>query len=124
MPQSSLPDRIHEVATGPAAEQRVIKELTPKLLAMVERYRAEDLEYMSRERAKVETDMNARSAAKAKEMRQRSLEFLEGAKGNNGLITLDTVGREIDRRWNEVIATHVVPRRPSATKIIPEAGNS
>lgn len=91
---------------------------------MVERYRTEDLEYMAQKRAKVETDMNARSAAKTKEMRQRSLEFLEGVKGDNGLITLDTVGQEIDRRWNEVIAIHGVPRRPSTTRLIPKAGNS
>jgi hypothetical protein len=124
MPQSSLSDRIHEIATSPAAEQRIIEELTPKLLAMVERYRAEDLEYMAQKRAKVETAMNTRSAAKAKEMRQRSLDFLEGVKGNNGLITFDIAGREIDRRWNEVLAIHEVPLRPSATRIIPEAGNS
>ena len=124
MPQSALPSRIHEVTTSPAAKQRVIKELTPILLGMVERYRTEDLEYMAQRKATVETDMNARSATKTKEMRQRSMEFLGGVKGNNGLITFDAVGQEIDRRWNEVIAIHAVPRRPSMARNIPEAGTS
>jgi hypothetical protein len=91
---------------------------------MVERYRTEDLEYMAQRKATVETDMNARSATKTKEMRQRSMEFLGGVKGNDGLITFDAVGQKIDQRWNEVIAIHAVPRRPSMARNIPEAGTS
>jgi hypothetical protein len=124
MPQSALLARIHDVTTSSAAKQRVVKELTPILLGMVERYRTEDLEYMAQRKADVEMDINARSAAKTKEMRQRSLEFLGRVKGDNGVITLDSIGQEIDRRWNEVTAIHAVPRRPSMARIIPEAGTS
>lgn len=117
MTTPSLPDSIRDITANPAIKQRIIRELTPKLLSMVEKYRAEDLEYMAQRKVTLQAEMNALNTTKTQIMRQRGLQFLEGLKSHETLTTLDITGQEIDRRWKEVTALHKLPRREATIRI-------
>jgi len=113
----TIVDRVLQLSITAAAEERMMRLMVPKLLAMANTYRDEDMQYAIQCQEIAKNDFAAWKTARNEERKRRRASSLQNLENDSTINTIRVTGREIDRRWNEVISMRRVSRRPPAIRM-------
>lgn len=117
-----LADQVLERTINAAAQEKMARLMVPKLLAITEEYRTEDLAWAAERQATVSSIFNAWKVTRERERKQRSEAFLQELRNHQTIKAVDIAGEKIEQRWDEIISVQV-SRKPPAIRI-PEASGS
>jgi hypothetical protein len=120
----AMEERVIQLTTSAAAQERMMRLMVPKLLEMADTYRTEDLEYAVQCQMTAKAEAEAWRVAREGERKRRGEAFLKGLENDSTIKAVDLAGKEIERRWNEVISVQRVPRKSPAIRMIPGASGS
>lgn len=113
----TMEERVFQLTTSPAARERMMRMMVPKLLEIAGTYRSEDFEYAIHCQVTARAEVEAWRVAREQERKLRGEAFLKGLENDSVIKAVELTGKEIDRRWNEVVSVQEIPCRSPAVRI-------